>query len=308
MRVTRDGAQRASLPPESVSPSPRGYERPIARVLGIGTIRNHLRSAIPRFLALALVAASLATGALASSPPVASAAGIKVVVIVGPVASETAHYIRVARDLASQARSYGARVYEIYSPEATWSRVVRASQGANLLIYLGHGNGFPSPYGPFQPDRMDGFGLNAVAGAGNANQQYFGEAKIERSIRLAPNAVVLLNHLCYASGNAEWGKPDPTLSVAIRRVDNYGAGFLRAGAAAVIADGLTTPGYVLAGLFRSNGTLQDIFWSGSATSSYTVRFTSTRTPGAQAIMDPYRPNGFYRSIIGRLNVTAGQWR
>jgi hypothetical protein len=276
---------------------------------GARAIARHLRSVTPRFLAPAIVVASFVSGALAASPPVASAAGVKVVVIVGPVASETAHYIRVARELASQARSYGARVYEIYSPNATWSRVVQASQGANLLIYLGHGNGFPSPYGPFQADRMDGLGLNAVAGRGNANQQYFGEAKIARSIRLAPDAVVLLNHLCYASGNAEWGKPDPSRSVAIQRVDNYGAGFLRAGAAAVIADGLSTPGYVLAGLFQSNASLQDIFWSSrSATSSYAVRFTSKRTPGAQAIMDPYRPNGFYRSIIGRLGVTAGQWR
>ena len=199
----------------SISASPRGHHRSVARLLGGRAIRSHVRSATPRFLALILVAASFATGALASSPPVARAAGIKVVVIVGPVASETAHYIRVARDLASQARTYGASVYEIYTPDATWSRVVQTSQGANLLIYLGHGNGFPSPYGPFQPDRMDGLGLNAVAGAGNANQQYFGEARIEQSIHLAPNAVVLLNHLCYASGNAEWGRPDPSLSVAI---------------------------------------------------------------------------------------------
>ena len=30
---------------------------------------------------------------------------------------------------------------EIYSPNATWSKVKAAAQGANVLIYLGHGNG-----------------------------------------------------------------------------------------------------------------------------------------------------------------------
>ena len=46
-------------------------------------------------------------------------------------------------------RSYGAAVIELYSPYATWSKVKAAAQGANLLIYLGHGNGYPSPYGAF---------------------------------------------------------------------------------------------------------------------------------------------------------------
>ena len=41
--------------------------------------------------------------------------------------------------------------------------------------------------------------------ATTATHQYFGESRIAASIELAKNAVVLLNHLCYASGNAEPG-------------------------------------------------------------------------------------------------------
>ena len=33
-----------------------------------------------------------------------------------------------------------------------------SSQGANLFIYLGHGNGWPSPYGPFERYTKDGLG------------------------------------------------------------------------------------------------------------------------------------------------------
>ena len=50
----------------------------------------------------------------------------------------------------------------------------------------------------------DGFGLNATAGAGDYNNKYYGEPYVVQ-LDLAPNAVVILNHLCYASGNSEPG-------------------------------------------------------------------------------------------------------
>ena len=162
---------------------------------------------------------------------------MKVVVVVGPAGSSTSKYIVNARRYASQARSYGAKVVELYSPNATWTRVKAAAQGANVLIYLGHGNGSPSPYGPFSALTRDGLGLNSSAGHGNYNVKYWGEYYIRTYIRLAPNAVVILNHLCYASGNSEWGAANPTKAVAMQRVDNFGAGFLRANARAVFAEG-----------------------------------------------------------------------
>ena len=72
----------------------------------------------------------------------------------------------------------------------------------------------------------DGFGLNATAGNGDSNTKYYGEPYVS-TLDLAPNAVILLHHLCYASGNSEPGNPAPTSSVAKQRVDNYGAGFLK---------------------------------------------------------------------------------
>ena len=126
-------------------------------------------------------------------------------------------------------------------------------------------------------------------------------------LRLGANAVVLLLHLCYASGNPEWGGPIPSLSTAEARVDNYGAGFLRTGAKAVIAEGLGSAGYVLTGLFRTNKSLRQIFWSApSATGKWTVGFTGRRSPHwATALMDPFKPHWYYRSIIGNLSLSAG---
>jgi len=260
-------------------------------------------------LALTALALSLtAVPALAASPLAATTSRARVVVVVGPVGSQTAEYIRDAKRLAAKARAYGATVVELYSPNATWSRVRAATTGANVLIYLGHGNGSPSPYAGGQ-DSHNGLGLNASASGSNSNVRYFGETYVAKYIRLAPNAVVILNHLCYASGNNEWGRGNPTRSVAIQRVDNYGEGFLRAGAAAVFAEGITDPSYILANLFRTSRSMADIFWaSPTATHSYAISFTSRRVSGANAIMDPYAASRYYRSVVGRLTVTAADWR
>jgi len=278
LRVPEDGAQRAS--------SNRSVR---LAVLG---------------LAFALV------GAFAvANPTPAAAAGMKVVIVVGPVGSSTANYRDNAKRYASQARSYGASVVEIYSPNATWSRVKAAAQGANVLIYLGHGNGSPSPYGAFSKYTKDGMGLNKTAGNGNSNTKYWGEWYMSTYLKLAPNAVVILNRLCYASGNSEWGTANPTRATAIKRVDNYGAGFLRTGAKAVFAEGITSASYILYGLFRTGRSIGSIFqsspkWSGA----YDLKFASTRTPGSTAWMDPYAPNRYYRSVIGNLGLSAATVR
>jgi hypothetical protein len=278
LRVPEDGAQRASS------------NRP-ARLTVLA-------------IAFAFVAAIAAT-----NPAPAAAAGLKVVVVVGPVGSSTAKYIDNARRYASQARSYGATVVEIYSPNATWDRVRAAAQGAKVLIYLGHGNGSPSPYGAFSRYTKDGMGLNKTAGNGNSNTKYWGEYYMATYLRLAPNAVVILNRLCYASGNNEWGAGNPTKTVAKKRIDNYGAGFLRTGARAVFAEGITDAAYILSGLFLTNRSIGSIFrstsnWKGA----YDFTFPSVRTPGMTAWSDPYKPSRYYRSVIGNLGLTASTFR
>jgi hypothetical protein len=273
-----------------------------------GAQRASTRGPLKAALVLAF-AALFAAGGLAATPAPVEAAGKKVVIVVGPTHSQTASYIDRAKRLASQARSYGATVYEVYSPNATWAKVKQVAQGANVLIYLGHGNGHPSPYGSFNQYTKDGMGLNATAGNGHNNTKYYGEYYIRNYLRLATHAVVILNHLCYASGNSEPGYANPTKSVAIQRVDNYGFGFLRTNARIVFAEGLSSTSYVLYGLFKTDRTMAQIFWSASsATKSYSFSFTSSRTPWYKALMDPYQPGKYYRSAIGALEMTAPTMR
>jgi hypothetical protein len=245
-----------------------------------------------RSLLISIFAALIVVTATTAAAPEAKAATAKVVIVVGPVGSATGNYKDNARKLADLARSYGASVKEIYSPNATWTRVRDASVGANVLIYLGHGNGWPSPYYPFSTTRKNGMGLNSSAWNGNSNTKYYGEYYMSR-LDLAANAVVVLNRLCYASGNSEWGASNPSKSTAIKRVDNYGYGFLKAGAKAVFASGITSAGYVIRGLFKSSGstTMAELFWKDPAkTGDYWFKFTSTKISGVTARMDPYKPS------------------
>jgi hypothetical protein len=259
-------------------------------------------------LTVSLVVAVVFAGAgLAATPTPADAAGMKVVIVVGPAGSSTSNYIYNAKKLAAQARSYGASVYEVYSPYATWTKVKSVAQGANVFIYLGHGNGWPSPYAPFNRYTKDGLGLNASAGS--SRHKYYGEYYIDTQLNFAPNAVVILNRLCYASGNSEWGAGYPSKSTAIQRVDNYGAGFLRANAKAVFAEGINSASYILHGLFKTKLTVAQIFWLSPARDGrYDFVFRSTRTRPWHGVLDPLGASRYYRSLVGDFNLTTAQWR
>ena len=113
---------------------------------------------------------------------------------------------------------------------------------------------------------------------------------------------MLLFHLCYASGNSEPGRNDPSLATAKQRVDNYASAFLRAGAAAVIANGHSHDPYYIDALFTTNQTL-DAYWRGAPDfHDRAVSYASSRTPGATYQMDPESAGKYYRSVTGNLDA------
>ncbi|HEX7950176.1 MAG TPA: FlgD immunoglobulin-like domain containing protein [Candidatus Limnocylindrales bacterium] len=248
-------------------------------------------------LALALIL--IASLGLAVPSASAVSPGAKVVIIVGATEGTTASYRRDADAAYATAIQYTPNVVKVYSPNATWARVKAAVVGASVVIYLGHGNGWPSPY-PYDPQfrTKDGFGLNAVEGAGDYNRVYYGEPYIA-TLQLA-GAVVILNHLCYAAGSSEPGYPEPTVDVARQRVDNYASAFLKAGAAAVIAEArMGLDGYIR-DLFTTTQPLESLWANQAGANGNVASFPSVRTPGATAFMDPQTPtSGFYRSLVVR---------
>jgi flagellar hook assembly protein FlgD len=260
--------------------------------------------------AAGILAASLllATFAVPASTAAATAAEPKVVLVVGATGGTTATYKAWMNEVYAAASKYTDNVVKVYSPNATWAAISAAAQGANILVYMGHGNGFPSPYRttPYA-ESQNGFGANATAGGGDSNTKYYGESYVARDIRLAPNAVVILSHLCYASGNSEPGKTAPTLSQARQRMDNYAAGFIAAGARAVIADGHMDPGWYIDQLFSTHNSLDQVFRGHPSAAGTVYPFDSSRSPGYGVLYDPDAdspPSGFYRSMVSIPGLRA----
>ena len=113
------------------------------------------------------------------------------------------------------ARQYTPGRHRALLPQRDLAGRQASAPGASLVVYMGHGNGWPSHYrDALYPVSQNGFGLNPTAGGGDSAHQYFGEAAVGSQIQLAKNAVVLLNHLCYASGQSEPGLPEGTLDSA----------------------------------------------------------------------------------------------
>jgi len=222
----------------------------------------------------------------------------KVVIIVGAVHGQTDSYRQRGDAAYAEAKKYTPNVTKVYSPNATWSKVKSATTGANIVIYMGHGNGWPSPY-TYDPNytTKDGFGLNATAGNGDHNVKYYGEPYVD-DLALAPNAIILLHHLCYASGNSEPGRAAPSTTTAKARVDNYGAGFLRGKARAVIADGHAGAAYYLRALFTTNQSVLSVWRNAPNYNGNEFSFAGKRSTNARAYMDPDDPGkGFYRSLV-----------
>jgi hypothetical protein len=261
---------------------------------------------------LATAAVSLLLGVLGLFAPAASptlaATNPKVAIIVGATHDVTPTYRNDANQVYAEAIKYTNNVVKVYSPAATWSKVQAAVSGASIVVYMGHGNGWPSPY-TFDPayTTKDGFGLNSdLNGDGKLTDyenKYYGEPSI-RTLKFAPNAVVLLFHLCYASGNSEPGNADPSLSVAKQRVDNYAAAFLKAGARAVVASGHSQDPYYIRALFTTRESI-DAYWRGAPDfHNHVASYASSRSPGYTFQMDPESTGKYYRSIAGKMSLST----
>ena len=269
-----------------------------------------------RVVAAALLGALLAlSGSLAVAAPAARGASpLKAVVIAGPTGGLTSQNLADSETMARAAEAAGMEVKRVFHPKATWERVLNNIQGANLVIYMGHGNGWPSPYGPYQERTKNGFGLNPFEGASAGKHEYYGGNPIRGNIRLAPNAVVLLVHLCYAPGNAEPGMSIPSYDTARQRVDNYAAAFLDVGARAVFSFSLMQKQNIVGALNGSNKSMDEIFMTPAAGGSSgfigwrNKRFASERTPGATNHLDPHSSRGYQRAVSGDLSMTAAEWR
>ncbi len=256
--------------------------------------------------------AALGTGAAVA----ADAAAPLAVIIVGPSSSMTSQNLKDGAAIARQAEDAGMRVRKVFHPRATWENVLAAIQGASFVVYMGHGNGWPSPHGPFQEDTKDGFGLDPQLGSSAYAADYYGADKLRKRVHLAKDAVVLLEHLCYASGNGEESMgPEFDKGLATKRADNFASGFLDVGARAVFAYGVDQRIDLPNALMHGDRTMDEIFESPNTDNQYDgfvgkadYYRDSVRTGWARLHMDPHPKQGHYRAVTGDLGMTASEFR
>lgn len=254
---------------------------------------------LDRIGAALLSALVLAAAVTAVAPAPTSAAAKKVAIIVGPTGGLTDSFRRSADEVATAATAAGATVVKVYSPNATWANVKAAVNGANIIVWMGHGNGYPSPYSSTEwTDRVNGWGLNrtttngdgdnwsstlvycgekALLGTlsssdGAAQWQYCGGSNNTDGITPAPGFVMIYAHACYTPGASEPGMPDPTEAQALARVTNYSSPPLRLGAAAYYATDFGDEDTLVSRILTQPSTSYgDIFRAGRGYSPSTVR-------------------------------------
>jgi flagellar hook assembly protein FlgD len=309
--------------PSPARPAWKGLARPLAIAAAVIAVAFLLAFTSLGASANSLVGASAGGSRVqrAATHTPQEAAAKKAVIVVGPVSGDTPDFVKDATQMAKVLSDAGMNVTLLTPPHSTWKAVWHAANGADFFAYLGHGNGWPSPYPPFQEDTKDGLGLDPTDGANNDQVEYYGANKMRQKIHLAPNAIVLIHRLCYSAGNSEPGMALPNQDVAFQRVDNYASGFLSIGARVVFALAWQ-PGADLAHWMLSNhGTMDDFFkWTNDpdGASQYqpyhgwigwkpNLYLDSVRTPGATVHLDPHPTLGYLRAVTGDLSFTFDQW-
>jgi len=182
-----------------------------------------------------------ALGIFLAFPAAVWGQGEKAVIVVGPVDPPgnyyTNSYIAEAEAVAQILENAGYEVSRLFHPRALWSRVVEESQGADIFVYYGHGNGY-GWYGFTDNRSTNGLCLSdpdnpdkALAGPGARG----GNGAELRELDLAPGALVTLFHACYAAGSTQYDRQAVGLNTAGQRVQSYAQAFFAAGAGSYFA-------------------------------------------------------------------------
>lgn len=159
--------------------------------------------------------------AAAPAEEIEGATGLSAVAIVGDVGAYTEDY-KSDMDTAVQAlHNHGVTVHKFYHGEGafTWADIVVAAEGAEFIIYMGHGvysGAMPTP------TWVGGFWLRS--------NHYISPDQIRTDLDgwLAEDSAVILSHVCFAAGSAA-GESELSLPEAQRRIQLYAEPFVDLG-------------------------------------------------------------------------------
>ena len=150
---------------------------------------------------------------------------IKAIIIVGPVDKEwDKNSIENQKKTAKYLRDMGVQVIEFYPPYDKWESIVKASEGAHIFIYSGHGSNQ---------------GINYEIGGICLTKNIYHAQEILDNLKLHKNALILFNSVCGAAGSSAIDNNDIGKNEAIKRVSEYAYPFYKLNAGAYYANNYT---------------------------------------------------------------------
>ncbi len=150
---------------------------------------------------------------------------LKAIIIVGPVDREydkksIAHQKKTAKYL----RDMGVQVFEFYPPNDKWESILKASEGAHIFIYSGHGSNQ---------------GINYEIGGICLTKNIYHAQEILDNLKLHENALILFNSVCGAAGSSAGDIKDIGKNEAVKRVSEYAYPFYKLKAGGYYANNYT---------------------------------------------------------------------
>ncbi len=162
---------------------------------------------------------------------------LKAIIIVGPVEESTKDYITPQKETAKYLRSMGVMVFEFYAPNDNWEEICKASKGAHILIYSGHG-------------RVASFWLSSGS---------VSEEMIKEGLKLHKNALVFFNHACESAGSSASDIKDIGSTEALFRVTEYAKPFIDLNAASYYSNNYNECTIPFFTSFFQRGKMKDIY-------------------------------------------------
>lgn len=147
---------------------------------------------------------------------------LKAIIIIGPVDPKwDKENISDKKLIATFLRSIGVQVFEFYPPNDNWNDIVTASEGANILIYNGHGSNQ---------------GINDAIGGLCLTHGIYSAQDILDNFKLHKNAIILFDAVCNAAGSSAADRSDIGKNEALKRVGEYAYPFIKLQAGAFYAN------------------------------------------------------------------------
>ena len=173
---------------------------------------------------------------------------IKAVIIVG---NDATQFIYEQRQVASYLKNLGIAVVELYTPNCKWEDVKKASNGAHILIYAGHGGTIGK-----EKEKQGVLYLNEGIIEGE---------QLVDGLKLNKNALVLFNHACSSAGSKASDDYDIGIEEATRRVEDYAKPFIKLNAGCYYANNYINCLIPILTKFFSGVTIKDIYNNDAST-------------------------------------------